>query len=188
MLSYVTSYINDTYGSKRGLLEKQKHDLLYRLGRFRRLRDVDFSRVRKIVFVCSGNLCRSPFAEFYARHLGLDADSYGLHCRGGDDVDPRVREIGDQKGIEVPDHLTRNIRDYLPSGDDLLVAMEPIHLERLPASVMSTAQVTLLGLWCREPCAYLHDPYLSTPVYFDKCATDIMSALDNIKERVHGQD
>jgi protein-tyrosine phosphatase len=187
MLNALRSYINDNYGSKRGLLASSKYYCLHRVGYLRELGEIDFSRVRKLIFVCSGNLCRSPLGEFYARHLGFDADSYGLNCRGGDTVDARVVTVAEKMGIQVASHVTKHIRHYQPAPDHLVVVMEPSHLEALPAEVFLAAQVTLASLWLREPRLYLHDPFSSNANYFHKCATNLMESLDRIGEYVHDQ-
>lgn len=185
MISNVNSYITDKFGSKRGFVASAKYSLLQRLGHFRELRDVDFSRVRKLVLICSGNVCRSPFGEFYARHLGIDAESYGINCRGGDSADERVLALAAEHGITDHGHVTRNIREYQPSSEDLVIAMEPSHLEQLSADIHATAQVTLAALWAKEGNIYLHDPFSSSPVYFENCAATIREALDTIAERMH---
>lgn len=185
MLNTLKTFIKDNYGSKRGFLASSKYYCLHRIGYLRELRDVDFTRVRKLVFVCSGNICRSPFAEFYARHLGLAAESYGLHCRGGDPVDARVVQIAGKLNIHIPCHVTRNIEEYRPQPEDLVIGMEPNHIADLDPDIANHAQVTLLALWAEEPSLYLHDPFISTDGYFEKCATNIATALDAIKERLH---
>jgi protein-tyrosine phosphatase len=185
MISNVNSYINDTFGSKRGFLKSAKYSLLQRVGYLRELRDVDFSRVRKLVLICSGNVCRSPFGELYARHLGIDAESYGFDCRGGDPADDRVLALAAKHGIRDHGHVTRNIRDYQPSSEDLVIVMEPLHLEQLSAHINATAQVTLAPLWTKEGSMYLHDPFSGSSVYFENCAATIREALDTIAERMH---
>lgn len=184
-MNTLKSYIKNNYGSKRGFIVSSKYYCLHRIGYLRELREVDFSRVRKLVFVCSGNICRSPLAEFYARHLGLQAESYGLHCRGGDPVDARVVQIAGKLNTRIPCHVTRNISDYQPQPVDLVVGMEPSHVSALDSKISQLAQVTLLGLWSEEPSLYLHDPFISTESYFEKCANNIATALDAIKERLN---
>jgi protein-tyrosine phosphatase len=187
MIGIVTTYINDVYGSKRAFIRGLKYSLLQSLGYLRKLRDIDFDRVRNLVIVCSGNVCRSPFGEMYARHLGLQAESFGLDCRGGDPPDARVAELAKELGISHCSHATRNIGDYRPSSDDLVIVMEPDHLDKLPPEVRETAQVTLAPLWANDARIYLHDPFSGSPVYFRNCAATLVEALDTIAERLHAK-
>lgn len=184
MLNTISRYINDNYGSRRGLLAWTKFCLLQGVGYRRELKDIDFCRVKKLVFVCSGNICRSPLAAFYSQHLGLDAESYGLHTRGGDSADSRTVAVAKILGIDLSPHITRHIRDYRPHPDHLVVAMEPAHIEALRTVTDPQAQLTLAPLWLHSPRLYLHDPFGSNPAHFEKSAKKIIEALDNLKERI----
>lgn len=184
MIATLKNYLKDNFGSKNGFLNSAKYGLLHKAGYLRELRDIDFTRVRKLVFVCSGNICRSPFGEFYARHLGIESESFGMDCRGGDPPDPRMIATAEKLGICVHDHHTRNIRDYQPSSEDLVIAMEPGHLDRLPPEVRAVAQVTLAPMWTKKTSIYLHDPFCASPVFFDICAATIKEAIDTIAERL----
>ena len=90
MLSALTQYISDNFSSKRGLIAALKYKLLYLFGFYRVYQHIDFNTVSRLVFVCSGNICRSPFGEYIAKAKGLNAVSYGLQCRGGDKADPEL--------------------------------------------------------------------------------------------------
>lgn len=184
MLNTISRYINDNYGSRRGLLVFATFYFLHRIGYREELKDIDFSRIKKLVFVCSGNICRSPIAESYAQHLGLTAESYGLHCRGGDSADPRAVEFGEKAGFDVSSHASRNISEYKPGNEDLVVAMEPNQIHALAPIVESGAQITLAPLWLRRPRLYIHDPFGSNPAFFDRCGNDLIEVLDRLKERL----
>jgi protein-tyrosine phosphatase len=184
MLFTLRSYIKDIYGSKRGLAVSVKYHLMHRAGYLRELRDVDFSQVRRLVFVCAGNLCRSPIGEYYARHLGLEAESYGLNCRGGDPADPRAIQFGKKIGLNLSDHRTRNICDYTPSAEHLVVAMEPTQAKRLVSIDEMSAQVTIATLWLDRPVLYLHDPFAATSKYFETCGKTVVKTVELLSSRL----
>lgn len=184
MLNTVSRYISDNYGSKKGLLTCARFRVLHHIGYRQELKDIDFSRVKKLVFVCSGNICRSPIGEFYAKHLGINAESYGLDCRGGDSADPRAIAFAEKFGFNVADHTSRNIADYNPEGDHLVIAMEPKQVDELKPILDSKAQLTLAPLWLNRPRLYLHDPFGSNPAFFTKCGDDLIEALNRLKEQL----
>lgn len=184
MLKGLTSYINDNYGSKRGLIESSKYFWLHRIGYLRELGDIDFSRVTKLVFVCSGNLCRSPIGEYHARKLGVEAESYGLHCRGGDPADPRALAYGRNLGLDLSLHITKNIKDYQASTSDLVIAMEPKQADTLKRNYNLSAQITLASLWRKNPTLYLHDPFGSTPEYFETCGNRVSETVDFLLQKL----
>ena len=95
----------------------------------------------RVLFVCSGNICRSPLAEAIFRHLveeaelGVDfeIDSAGTHgWHEGEPADPRALRVGRKRGIEVA-----SIARPVESGDfgrfDVILAMDRGHLRELRA-------------------------------------------------------
>ena len=55
----------------------------------------------RLVFVCSGNICRSPFAAEYARALGLPSASFGLHADDGAAANPQALAAARRRGIHT---------------------------------------------------------------------------------------
>ena len=185
MLSAIKSYIKDRFGSRSGLVNAVGYKVRYWFGLYREHQRIDFARVDKLVFVCSGNICRSPFAEVVARSLGVETESYGLHCRGNDPADPRAIEIAGRKGLDLNTHLTRNISQYSPGPGDLLVAMEPAQLQELGQLGFHPAQATLACLWKNAPTPYLHDPFGCGQTFFERCEADLELAVKRISNHVN---
>jgi protein-tyrosine phosphatase len=93
------------------------------------------SKPCRVLFVCSGNICRSPLAEAIFRSLvreaGLESkfliDSAGTHgYHEGDQADPRTRRVGRRHGLEV-DSLAREVVDEDFDRFDLIIAMDRGH-------------------------------------------------------------
>lgn len=184
MLSSFYQYINDNYGSKRGLCNVVKYWLLTHIGWYSHLKRINFSEVKRIVFVCSGNICRSPLGEYIAQNYGISAESFGLHCRGGDPADPRAIAFAKQVGVDMSKHITRNISDYVPLGGDLLVFMEPGQMVGFANIDNKRAQWTIATLWSRKKIAYLHDPFGSNEVFFNKCEQNLAEAVGHIAKKM----
>lgn len=75
----------------------------------------------KILFVCLGNICRSPLAEGIMKDkvrkagLDVDVDSAGFeNFHVGDPADPRSSEIARKNGISLDGHVARKFttRDF----------------------------------------------------------------------------
>lgn len=98
------------------------------------------TKPRSILFVCTGNICRSPVAEGYMRHalneLGV-LDQFSLDSAGvdshhiGQAPDPRAQEISLKYGVDVSDLRARNIRGRDYDTFDLILAMDKTHLAKL---------------------------------------------------------
>lgn len=98
-------------------------------------------KVWRLLFVCSGNICRSPLAEALfkslARKAGVDArftvDSAGTHgFHEGDQADPRTRRVGRRHGLSV-DSIARPVVDADFDRFDLIIAMDRGHRRELAA-------------------------------------------------------
>lgn len=96
----------------------------------------------KVLFVCTGNICRSPSAEGVFRHMvrqaGLDAviatDSAGTHSfHVGEPPDPRSQEAALRRGIDLGDLRARKVRPQDFQDFDLLLAMDSGHYNQLLA-------------------------------------------------------
>jgi protein-tyrosine phosphatase len=119
----------------------------------------------RILFVCMGNICRSPTAEATMRSLvraaGLDdriqvdsAGTGGWHA--GEPPDARSAEAAARRGIELSG-AARQVRVSDFEDFDQLVAMDRDNLERLLAiapDAEAAAKVRLLGDGIEVP-----DPY-----------------------------
>jgi protein-tyrosine phosphatase len=94
---------------------------------------------QRILFVCLGNICRSPAAEAMLRMLvereGIadrvvidSAGTYGGHA--GERSDARMRRAAAARGIEMP-HLARQVREADFDKFDMLIAMDDNNYEAL---------------------------------------------------------
>jgi protein-tyrosine phosphatase len=92
-----------------------------------------------ICFVCSGNVCRSPYAEARMRQLIDDAGlspavvvtSAGTFNLEGDTAHPRTVEIAERRGASLRDFRSRGVNDDVVAAADLLVCMASEHLQEL---------------------------------------------------------
>lgn len=160
----------------------QLQRLLGRLGQFSL---VDFSRVERLVFVCKGNICRSPYAEARARQLGLNALSCGLECPNGDHANAQAIQNALVRGVDLLSHRTTRIADVMLSSSDLVVAMEPLHARLLtPVLAEQGTQLTLAGIWSLPMRPYIHDPFGLDDNSFQACFTLIDSSVSTLREHL----
>ncbi len=172
-------FINNRYGSKKGFLRYVKYQLIFYLGMYKPFTEIDFSRVKRFVFVCSGNICRSALAEAVIEKCGGNACSFGLDTRGGDPADPRMVLIGKELGFDLSEHSTCRVNQCSVHSGDLLIGMEPEQCRKL-RSLYPDNQVTSLGVWSGSKKVYIHDPYSANNVYFARCAEEIVFAAGGL--------
>lgn len=177
--------ISRTYGRKQGLLRHYSYRLVHLLGGYGHFQRIDWARVTRLVFACSGNICRSAYAEAKARALGLTASSFGLNAEINRPVDPIAFKVGLQRGMDLSAHMSRSRDQFTSLSGDLLVGMEPWHgkvLRNLSGEL--DTQITLLGLWHSYPRPHIEDPYRLGEEYMATCFSVIDDALENIALRM----
>jgi protein-tyrosine phosphatase len=89
-----------------------------------------------VLFVCTGNICRSPTAEGVLRHLAekmnvaVRVESAGTHdYHVGNPPDPRAQKHARGRGYDLSAQRARQLRRRDFEEFDLLVAMDRSHLE-----------------------------------------------------------
>ncbi|MBP3547191.1 MAG: low molecular weight phosphotyrosine protein phosphatase [Alistipes sp.] len=94
---------------------------------------------QRILFVCLGNICRSPAAEAMLRLLvereglsdGVEIDSAGTYGgHSGERSDPRMRRAAAARGIEMT-HRARQVREEDFERFDRIIAMDDNNYEAL---------------------------------------------------------
>lgn len=171
-------WVYERFGSKQGFVRFWYHKVLSLTGVYRQYgRKPDLGMYERFVFICSGNICRSPLAEVYARSLGLEAASCGLNCGDNFPADPRAREYARAQGLNLEEHRTVNVRDFEFQSSDLIVVMEPSHIDQFRTKVGDSYPLLLAGSYCNKPTPYIHDPFNCCPAFFARCEARVMDCV-----------
>lgn len=91
-----------------------------------------------LLFVCSGNTCRSPLAEALARKIAASRgiDDIAVSSAGTNAVEnvPATDEallVGMERGLDLTGHRSRQLTPAIVSEADLIFVMTPGHLEQV---------------------------------------------------------
>ena len=133
----------------------------------------------RVLFVCMGNICRSPTAEGVFRHLvaktnlqdKIESDSAGTHAyHVGEQPDRRAQLAANKRGIDLSDLRARRVSladyesyDYILAMDtdnyEILVSQSPAHAKPKIKLFMDFAS--------QHPDKEVPDPYYGGQKGFD---------------------
>src|SRR5260221_9793897 len=91
----------------------------------------------KLLFVCTGNICRSPMAAAIARseiaragYSDIEVASAGSAAISGGSATREAAMVAEENGLSLADHRAQPLTPQLLAATDLVVGMEPEHVER----------------------------------------------------------
>lgn len=115
-----------------------------------------------ILFVCIGNICRSPSAEVMLRRVvagkGITVSSAGLGALVDHGIDATAQALLLEQGLDASAHRARQITPALLSAADLVLTMERKHVRRITEiAPQASGKTFLLGKWQQD--REIPDPY-----------------------------
>ncbi|MBR5246267.1 MAG: ribosomal protein S18-alanine N-acetyltransferase [Clostridia bacterium] len=137
--------------------------------------------MKKIMFICSGNTCRSPLAEgLFKKYLNdnkitdIEVGSAGAGAFSGDAVSINSILVASNRGVDISDHRARNINLEHLLTTDLFFCMSESHKQVLLRHCDESKIVVL-----KVP-----DPYGRPIEAYEECAKQLESQFPQILERI----
>ena len=92
----------------------------------------------KVLFICTANVCRSPLAEGYLKHLlaqnplpDIEVESAGVMALHGSQAYDCAIEVGKQTGFDLRQHKARQITVEMAKSMDQILCMETWQASRI---------------------------------------------------------
>ena len=138
--------------------------------------------MKKLLFICSGNTCRSPLAEgLFKKHLAdnniteVEVSSAGVSVFPGDEVSINSALVAMQRGVNISLHRARKLNPQHLAETDLFVCMTDSHSSVISRYCDSSKIMTL----------NVPDPYGRPVEAYEECAKTIEQKFPEILARLN---
>ena len=126
-----------------------------------------------ILFVCTGNTCRSPMAMALCRLHGIDAQSAGLSAFPGDAAAPPAQRVIRALGGDLSQHRAQTVSEPLMEQAEKIFPMTASHALMLNHLFPAHAhKIQLLS-------PSIPDPFGGDDETYRRCAHQLLLALQN---------
>ena len=139
-----------------------------------------------ILFICIGNICRSPIAEGLFKQALPEKAVYsaGIDAMVGDPADPLSVQLMWERGIDISEHRAKSLAGWMVKEADLIVTMDQAQqsfiMRAYPASLGKVMRIGQYGKYD------VPDPYTKNMSTFRHSCTLIAQGVDELVERIAG--
>ena len=129
-----------------------------------------------VIFVCTGNTCRSPMAEYYLKSKNLDGvNVISRGFSGGDSANEKSIAVMSEVDIDISNHISKNITADEVQNADAIICMTESHRQMLLLYGADDSKLYVLGDGIADPFGCDIDTYRT-------CRDEIFSNIDKLIE------
>ena len=137
----------------------------------------------KVLFVCTGNTCRSPMAEGIFNSLSEGAESRGLFATGARVSENAIKAM-EKLGIDISAHISTRLTFADLEESELVLTMTKAHKDAIVSIVPSMDEkVFTLGEYVGGDD--VSDPFGSDEAVYETCAKQLYEYIEKVVEKLN---
>jgi protein-tyrosine phosphatase len=147
--------------------------------------------IMKLLFVCTGNTCRSPMAEciMKAKNTGWDIESAGISADDGHMASENAIRVMEEKGLDLTKFRSKMLTREAASEADLIITMTRSHADAILLSSADYAdKVSTIYKFAHGEQKDVTDPYGGDFHVYKKCADELTRLIDEIALKLGKED
>lgn len=145
----------------------------------------------RIIFICTGNTCRSPMAEGILKDFAMKADlditvqSAGIHATSNNVAAKFAIEAMKDIGIDINNHKSDQVNSELLDKTDLVLTMSNSHKKQIISQYpIMKDKVFLLNEFAFGVNKDIEDPFGAPLRYYEKARDEIYKAIEEIVGKI----
>jgi len=153
---------------------------------------VDYGNIKSVTFLCYGNICRSPFCEYYLKSrlynkAAIDVFSEGFFKKQGRSSPENAQIAAKLFDIDLSDHRSKKISTAVVENSSIVIGMHYYHYREFKKEFPSAVHKFHLLKHIANPKHFLlniSDPYGKPIEVFSKCYSEIKVCIDFMVEKI----
>ncbi len=139
--------------------------------------------MKKVLVVCTGNICRSPYGEYKLKELlpeftfnsaGLDSD---INRLSGKRADPVAVRVAAESQIDLRSHRAKQLTDEMVEQHDVILVMDTKHMEAI-SDYYPNIQDKVFMFTQLVDASSIEDPYKRGELFFRLAFNQIDEAAE----------
>lgn len=139
-----------------------------------------------VLVLCTGNICRSPYAEAVLQQQvpSANVSSAGLGAMVGDPADETGLSLAANRSVDMSQHVARQVNRQMIAQADLVLVMDDEHMERLLRKYPEARGKSFkLGKWLDNK--NIVDPYMKSEDFFGLVLDEIDKSVETWLPHIH---